>query len=361
MDAGVGCSVGFRLVDQQRLVWPAIDCGGVSLPEVVAVDGPNGPFQLVSTENRFCDDRPASVWTRRVSVDGERLAIDAPVDSGVVRGPAYAASNGTDFAYCTGAELRMSDASGPIATSALRPQQEPLPGCSRSVTCQGLASDGVGWGATWTRFDCDVVLAELTRSNRTGGLRDEPVEVPAFLLSGIASSGNSFAALTQGRTTSFHQWRSGESGPRSLELGPMRGPMALQPWTGVNVWAVVNATDTLVMRVFDEEGGVLSESSHAAETPGYAPVSIDFATASWGGAIVVGYGWTGGRIDGGTRILAVDASGDRLLDSVELDLGIAGDSLIRVAANERDVLVHRNVATPDPESATTEVLLYRCF
>lgn len=361
VDAGVGCPGGFRLVDRQRVVWSRLDCGGVSLPEVVAVDGPNGPFQLVSTENRFCDDRPASVWTRRVGVDGERLVLDEAVDSGVVRGPAYAASNGTDFAYCTGAELRMSDASGPIATDVLRPEEEPLPGCLRSVACRGLASDGVGWGATWSRFDCDVIVADLTRSNRTGGLRDEPVEVP-ISLNAIASSGDGFAAISQGRASSaFHLWPATQSAPTTLELSFLRGPVALQSWTGANAWAVARATDSLVLQVFDEEAGVVLERNYPVETPGYGASSIDFASASWGGAIAVGYTWEGGRIDGGTRIVAVDTSGDVLLDTLELDLGISGETHIRVAANERDVLVHRTLATPDPSSAATEVLLYRCF
>jgi hypothetical protein len=360
-DGSVACPGGLRLIDRRRVVWSAIDCGGVTLPEVVAVEGPNGPFQLVSTENRFCDDRPPSVWTRRVGVDGESLVVDAEVDSGLVRGPAYAASNGTDFAYCTGAELRMSDVSGPIATSALRPEEEPLPGCLRSVACRGLASDGVGWGATWSRFDCDVVVADLTRSNRTGGLRDEPVEV-SVSLNAIATSGDGFAALSQGRGSStFHRWPARQSGPTSVDLGSLRGPMALQAWLGTGVWAVAHATDALALRLFDEEAGVVLEREYPADTPSYDPVSIDFAAASWGGAIVVGYGWTGGRIDGGTRLVAVDTAGELLLDTVELDLGVSGETLVRVAANERDVLVHRNVGTPDPASAATEVLLYRCF
>lgn len=356
VDGGMECRL--VLVDEQLIDWPTADCGSTGYPEVVAVDG---AFQLLVTEERRCRDRLSTLLSRRLRTESGRIEIGEELAVAAATGPGHIAAGDGEFAICSGESLHIQ-APGGVIEGTLR---EPLASDCPAADCYGLVSDGAGWGVSGQHFDCGPPRAQLVRIGPRGGLREAPF-TGGLGFTGVSPASNGFAALSTsgGGTSSFHAWPRSAPAPTTVSFGRVtEGPSALAPWNPVpEAWAFVGvdrATSISVV-IFGEDGRRLMEHTYEGAIGGYLPTSIRAEPTAFGLAIVVGYAWGGGRVDTATRFLAIDASGALLADEQARDFGSAVVAPIDVAANGRQVLVHRKLLVLDPEEPQTFVSLYEC-
>jgi hypothetical protein len=352
-------------LDHTQVRWESLDCGSASHPQATAVQGAAGPFQLVVTERRFCDGPPGDILSRRVSIEDDRLRVHEPSIQGLEQGPVHVASNGTEFAVCSGTALHVSDGAATFH-GELREAPRSVPGCFQSATCLGLAHDGAGWAAIWDFFECDVVLHELSRSGERGGLRGPIARTDSQLWS-IAQSPAGAVALS-GRlglgNYRVHRWASSEPEPTTIMLGEIGivGPTAIAQWPfAEGSWALVSTeAERVTLRVIDEAGRVSLERTHVLpRLMNYGPTSVSVAVTDFGLAASIHYDWLGGRIGEATAVVVFDSEGA----SIGPDLIQEFENVVtyaHVAASGDYLLVHRTDPTPDPTPSATEILLFAC-
>jgi hypothetical protein len=353
-DAGIRCRA-FRLVDQALVDWPSADCGAITFPRVTAVSGDEGPFQILATEFRSCFDREARLLTRRIGVDGEMIRVGAEATVGVGEGVGSIASNGREFAVCSGTMLHTN--------SLIEP--EPLqPACMNNALCVGLAFDGAGWGVGW-RPGCDA-SAQVSRAGFDGGQREAPISIDIQdSIASIASSSDGFGALSFSPTAiSLFHWPRASPGPTYIPVEdgrPQNGIVALSAWPFVRGAWVVYTIEDLMLRahVFGAEGELLIDQLYEVSLPSYEPSFLRASSSPAGAAIVISYVWTGGRIDAATRLMVLGPDGFPIGEDVAIDLGPDTRGGADVVMSGRSILVHRGARARD--TGATEVLLYECF
>ncbi|MFK8002344.1 MAG: hypothetical protein AB8H86_22305 [Polyangiales bacterium] len=356
VDAGMDCRL--VLVDEQVIDWPTADCGSTNYPEVVAMDG---SFQLLVTEERQCRDRPSLLLSRGLRTEGGRIETGEELVIGAATGPGHIAAGDGEFAVCSGESLHVQESGGVVEATL---HERLRPDCP-AVECQGLVSDGAGWGVTGQYFDCGTPQAQLVRVGPRGGLREAPF-TGGLGFTALSPAAYGFAALSTsgGGTSSFHAWPRSAPAPTTVSFGRVEeGPSTLAPWNPVpGAWAFVGVDRRMSISVvvFGEDGRRLLERTYEGGIGGYFSSSIRAAPTPYGLAIAVGYAWGGGRVDTATRFLAIDASGALLHDEQARDFGSETLAPIDVAANGRQVLVHRKLLVSDPQDPQTFVSLYEC-
>jgi hypothetical protein len=132
--AELGCR-SIRLVAEARAPWPSVDCGAITFPRIAplpgaeVIGGVDAAFQLLITEFRSCRNRPPRLLTRPVLRVGESLRVAEEGTAGEARGPGSIASNGTEFAVCSGTTLHTGAVTEPLQS-----------GCMNDALCAGLAT-----------------------------------------------------------------------------------------------------------------------------------------------------------------------------------------------------------------------------
>ncbi len=323
-------------------------------------------FQLVVTEDRFCDDRPGGIFHRAGSIERVRLALGDVATLGARdRGFAYAASSPSGWAVCSGSRLFRSRAAG---WSTARPAGPP----SAEITlCQGLAHHGSGWTVARDVVDEDVFLHQLLRLS--GDAARETSYRTAGRVSVVSAPGGVMALSYPFRAAppSYLQWLSSDQIPEEHPVARLDADIratAIAPWPFAgDATALFFASPSAVwMRVVDQRARVLIEQTYAVGREGYEPDGLSVAVTNRGVVVAVGYRREGRQLGYFRSLMSLDETGALAQEIREEhprrmhpDGPWGGPASVSVAARGDTVLVHQ-LHGESEETDRTEVLLLGC-